>query len=833
MTKTYQIKINQGKDAKMVDIPQAGPKGEAVTVKAVQGARYQLVDPQTGFGPENIRASRQGKDLKVSFEGSQTTDLVVENYYAVTPEGYNGLIGEAESGRFYEYIPESAVGLASVPMLADSGQVVGMALGGAEVTPSGAAVGVLAAGLFSPWLLGAGALAAAAAGGGGGSGSGAAKDTTPPTGQTGALTAASDSGVKNDDNMTNVTKPIITGNAEAGSTVEISFKDSVGNVTGPYKTPIDANGNYTLKDVPDALADNAADTKGTQYTPLIKVTDAAGNSSTANGKPFVVDTKAVPVLSVKINVDANDDGLITAAEKGTAITTSVTAQLDKTKVVAGDVITFSDGTKSESVTLKDTDINNGFVTTTGWSIPGEGIASTISAVLKDLAGNVSDTVKDMVTRVIDTLKTALTIDPVSGNNIIDTTEGNATTVAVTGKVSGAFAGTEDVTLVVNGKNYTSSAANGTYSINVPMAELKADSDTVIEGHVKGINGSLATASQSYLVEGQNNTKSTAIFINPIADDNMLNKSEAPAGGSQTITGKVTGSFALGDTVTLKANGVNSTGAVDKDGNYSIAVKISDLLADADTIVDATVIGTGGSSAKALQDFGFDTTAPSILALSIDLDKVITGSSYGNDGFINKTEKGSATTTGLTASFDSSSVSVGDVVTFSFNDTNGSSSQTVVLDKDMIAASQVSVSGVGKEWALPAENGTINVKVVISDAAGNRSTAIDTAKVDITPMVINSAVLSDVGQGVFTKATFGHDTLEKGTYILHVGTSIFEGALDVNQGFTKKLPSALNGVKGSDIYLEVWDTAGNYTKSGLPSDQLGNTWNLAADTQFIV
>ena len=163
MTKTYQIKINQGKDSKIVEIPQAGPKGPAVTVKAVEGARYQLVDPQTGFGPENIRTSRQGKDLKVSFEGSQTTDLVVENYYAVTPEGFNGLIGEAESGRFYEYIPESAAGMASVPMLADSGQVVGMALGGAEVMPTGAAVGVLAAGLFSPWLLGAGALAAAAA----------------------------------------------------------------------------------------------------------------------------------------------------------------------------------------------------------------------------------------------------------------------------------------------------------------------------------------------------------------------------------------------------------------------------------------------------------------------------------------------------------------------------------------------------------------------------------------------------------------------------------------------------------------------------------------------
>jgi len=827
MKKTYQIKINQGKDSKVLDVTQAGTKGQAVTVHAEPGARYQLVDTETNYAPENIRASRQGKDLKISFEGSNTTDLVIEDYYKVSPEGYNGLIGETESGKFYEYIPENASGMASVPMLVESGPVVGMALGGSEIAPAGAAVGVLAAGLFSPWLVGAGALGAAAAAGGGG----AAKDTSAPTGQTGALAAISDSGTQGD-NRTNVTKPTITGKAEANSTVEISFVDSTGKATGPYKTTADASGNYSLL-VPDNLADNAAttDTKGTLYTPVIKATDASGNSSTANGTPFFIDTKAVPVLFVKINVDANDDGLITAAEKGTAITTSVTAQLDKTKVVAGDVVTFSDGTKSEAVTLKETDINNGFVTTTGWSIPGEGVTSAISVVLKDLAGNVSDTVKDMVTKVIDTLKTALTIDPISSNNIISTAEGNATTLAVTGKVSGAFAGTEDVTLVVNNTNYTGKLTNGSYSIEVNMEDLKADSDTAIEGHVTGINGSLATASQSYLVEGQNNTKSTAIFIKPIADDNMLNKDEAPQGGSQTITGEVTGSFKEGDKVTLKVNGVNFTGAVDSKGEYSIAVKISDLLADADTIVDATVIGTGGSSAKALQDYGFDTTVPSILALSIDLDKAITGSSFGNDGFINKTEKGSATTTGLTASFDPSSVSVGDVVTFSLSD--GSLPQKVILDKDMISAGKVTISGINKEWALPSENGMINVKVVISDAAGNTATAIDTAKVDITPMVINSAVLSDVGQGVFTKATFGHGTLEKGTYILHVGTSIFEGVLDVNQGFTKKLPSTLSGVMGSDIYLEVWDTAGNYTKSGLPTDQLVNTWNLPSDTQFIV
>lgn len=392
MTKTYQIKINQGKDAKALDIPQAGSKGQAVTVKAVSGARYQLIDPETGFGPENIRASRQGKDLKVSFEGSKTTDLVIEDYYTVTADNFNGLIGEAESGKFYEYIPENASGMASVPMLADAGQVVGMALGGAEVAPAGAAVGVLAAGLFSPWLLGAGALGLAAAGGGGGGGAAATTDTTKPTGQTGELAVVSDSGAR--DHVTNVTKPTITGKSEAGSTVEVSFVDPAGKVTGPYKTTADASGNYILV-VPDNLADTSTDTKGTQYTPVIKATDASGNSSTANGTPFVVDTKAAAV-TVQIDADANNDGYINAAEKGSG-STSVTVFLDKTKMVAGDVITLTSATntKTETVTLMDADIKAGQIVSKGWELPDEGKQLTVMATAQDLAGNVSAVASDV------------------------------------------------------------------------------------------------------------------------------------------------------------------------------------------------------------------------------------------------------------------------------------------------------------------------------------------------------------------------------------------------------------------------------------------------------
>ena len=204
-------------------------------------------------------------------------------------------------------------------------------------------------------------------------------------GQTGALASASDSGAK--DNVTNVTKPVIVGKAEAGAAVEVSFRDAAGKLTGPYKPQSDDNGNYTLQ-VPNDLLDTSADTKGTRYTPVIKVTDAAGNSSTADGTAFVVDTRAATV-TVRIDLDSNNDGYVNAAEKGPVPTTSLTASFANDKVSVGDTVTFSDGITSKTVQLSSDDVVLGLVTSTGWALPADGTAMNVTAILRDVAENYS------------------------------------------------------------------------------------------------------------------------------------------------------------------------------------------------------------------------------------------------------------------------------------------------------------------------------------------------------------------------------------------------------------------------------------------------------------
>ena len=280
MSKSYKIKLNQGPgEAKLVDIPQVSGTSQPLAVKAVPGGKYQLVDASTGYGPENIRASRFGKNLQVFFEGRGQPDLVIEDYYIEAPEGFNGLIGESESGRFYEYIPETAVGNSAVPLLADGSNQVGMALGGAEINASGAAVGALvAAAAFNPLLLAPLALLGAAAGGGGGaSGGGGTTDTTPPVIKSAKLHVDDDTGAK--DNVTSDKTPRITGETEANADVSVEVNGKT------YTGKADTNGLFVIQ-VPDADA-----LKDGPYTPKVTATDAAKNKSAVfDGTPFKVDT---------------------------------------------------------------------------------------------------------------------------------------------------------------------------------------------------------------------------------------------------------------------------------------------------------------------------------------------------------------------------------------------------------------------------------------------------------------------------------------------------------------------------------------------------------------
>ncbi|WP_409241463.1 hypothetical protein, partial [Aeromonas salmonicida] len=88
-----------------------------------------------------------------------------------------------------------------------------------------------------------------------------------------------------------------------------------------------------------------------------------------------------------------------------------------------------------------------------------------------------------------------------------------------------------------------------------------------------------------------------------------------------VSGTVSGEFKAGDTVTLTVNNTEYTGPVGADGRFTILVAGSDLAADTDRTIDASVTSTdaAGNSATATdsEGYGVDTTAPVDLAIELD------------------------------------------------------------------------------------------------------------------------------------------------------------------------------------------------------------------------
>ncbi|MBD9518265.1 Ig-like domain-containing protein, partial [Pseudomonas sp. PDM22] len=58
-----------------------------------------------------------------------------------------------------------------------------------------------------------------------------------------------------------------------------------------------------------------------------------------------------------------------------------------------------------------------------------------------------------------------------------------------------------------------------------------------------------------------------LVINPVTDDNTLNLAESKV--DQTISGKATGEFKAGDTVSFTLNGTDYSAKVAADGTWSV------------------------------------------------------------------------------------------------------------------------------------------------------------------------------------------------------------------------------------------------------------------------
>ncbi|MGN5156723.1 Ig-like domain-containing protein [Aeromonas hydrophila] len=515
----------------------------------------------------------------------------------------------------------------------------------------------------------------------------------------------------------NITDDDVINATEAGQQIPVS-----GTVSGEFKVgdivtltvdgqtftgPVAADGRFTILVAGSTLA---ADTDRT-IDARVTSTDAAGNSATAtDSEGYGVDTTAPADLAIRLDANITDDDVINATEAGQQIPVSGTVSGE---FKAGDIVTLTVNGKTFTGPVA---ADGRFTILVAGSALAADTDRTIDARVTstDAAGN-SATATDSEGYGVDTTAPAdlaIRLDAnITDDDVINATEAGQQ-IPVSGTVSGEFKVGDIVTLTVNGKTFTGPvAADGRFTILVAGSELAADSDRTIEASVTSTNaaGNSATAtdSEGYGVDTTAPADLAIRLDANITDDDVINATEA--GQQIPVSGTVSGEFKVGDIVTLTVNGKTFTGPVAVDGRFTILVAGSELAADSDRTIEASVTSTNaaGNSATATdsEGYGVDTTAPADLAIRLDAN-------ITDDDVINATEAGQQIPVSGTVSGE---FKAGDIVTLTVNGKT--------FTGPVAADGRFTILVAGSELAADSDR-TIEASVTSTNAAGNSATATD-------------------------------------------------------------------------------------------------------------
>ncbi|NWO83559.1 Ig-like domain-containing protein [Escherichia coli] len=557
----------------------------------------------------------------------------------------------------------------------------------------------------------------------------------------------------------------VTGAAQ-GDTVTVTLG---GNT---YTATVQANLSWSVS-VP--AADIQALGNG-DLTVNASVTNGVGN--TGSGSRDITIDANLPGLRVDTvagddvinSIEHNQALVITGSSSGLTAGTALTVEINN--VTYGATV-LADGTWSLGVPAVD--VSNwpaGMVNITVSGTNSAGTTSTIThPVTVDLAG------------------VAITINTLSGDDVINAVE-KGETLVVSGSTSGVESG-QTVTVTFGGKNYTTTVeANGSWTVNVPPADLAALPDGAgnVQASVSNINGNNAQADRAYSVDAT----APLVTINIIASDDILNVSEAGAG--ITISGTTTAQAGQTLTVTLNNNTYQTT--VQADGTWSVDVPAADLsgLTASSYTVTATVSDKAGNPASADHALAVDITAPDL-----------TINTVAGDDIINAIEHGQA----LVVSGTSTGAAAGDVVTVTLNGKN----YTTTLD----ASGNWSV-GIPAADVTALATGSQTITASLSDRAGNSDSTTHDVTVDLSGPTLTINTVS--GDDIINNAEKTQDlTISGGSSGLATGTTVtvmlnglaYSATTDSSGNWSVTVPASAVGALGEAVYqisASATDSAGN-------------------------
>ncbi len=484
-----------------------------------------------------------------------------------------------------------------------------------------------------------------------------------------------------------------TTTAEVGQTVTVTLG---GN---SYTAQVQQGGVWSVN-VPgtdlSALADNG-------YTVQASVSDAAGNPGSA-GKAITLDTTPP---TVSFNVVAGDD-VINSVEHGQAQIVSGTA----TGASVGDKVVITIGSNQYTTTVDASG---------KWSVgvPASVISAltdgtvTLSATITDSAGNSSTQTHDVV---VNTASVALTVNTLSGDDVINAAEAGASLV-INGS-SAQFASGTQVTINLNGKSYTATIqSDGSWTTTVPAADVGTLADGAsyqVSVSAQDSAGNSASATHTISVD----TSAPVISVNTLSGDDVLNAAEA----QQALTVQGSSSAEAGQTVTVTLGGKTYTALVGSDGTWTLDVPAADLaaLSQGALTVTASVNDKAGNSGQTTHTLTVDTVAPAV-----------TISTVADDDIVNNAEQLAGQTISGTTTAEQ-----GQTVTVSFN---GHSYQATVA-----ANGSWSVFVPGRDF-LGLSDGDYTITATVSDKAGNPGSATHdvTLNGDVPTIAINTFAQDDI------------------------------------------------------------------------------------------
>ena len=563
-----------------------------------------------------------------------------------------------------------------------------------------------------------------------------------------------------------------TSTAEAGQTLTVSLNGK------DYTTTVSANGSWTLN-VP--AADLAGLTDGS-VTVTASVSDKAGNPASVD-HTLTVD---VTVPGVTIHTVAGDD-VINAAEHNQAQIISGSA----TGAAAGDKVTVTIGGQTYTTVLDAAGNWSVGVPASVISVLSDGTV-TVTASVTDAAGNTGSGTHNVT---VDTGLPSVSFNAISDDNVLNAVE-KGQDLSVSGTSANLAEGTV-VTVILNGKNYTATtAADGTWSLTVPAADLASLGEanyTLSATATNGVGNSVCNTA-NLLVD----TALPTVTINTVAGDNVINAAEVAAG--QTLSGRVTNAEA-GNTVTVTIGGNSYTATVQSDLTWSVNVPESVLtaLGNGDLTVSATVTNDHGNSGTGERDITIDASLPGLRVDTVAGDDVINSIEHGQNLIVTGSSDGLAAGTTLTVTLNGKTYAA-----------------SVLADGSWTAA--IPAADVG---ALAA--GTMTVTVAGQSAAGNPVSISHDVTVDLAAVAISiDAIATD---DVINAAEKGADLVLSGstsnveenqTVTITFGGKSYTAKVDADGNWMASVPSSdLAGLKDGDasVQVSITNAHGNSASAG--------------------